>query len=117
MKYILIIFLSFMFAVPALAARQVSGTVPQVEPLQPPSQFAHPNISNNVQYQSVPGESSADGAASSSVANTVTASNDVALITTDSAPHNSTAPLIYFLLAVIGAAAVYVVYSRYSDKR
>jgi len=51
MKYILIFFLSFAFVNPALAAKMVSGTVPQLKPLQPAPAGIFPAYSKNIQYQ------------------------------------------------------------------
>ncbi len=50
-KYFFIIFVSVLaIAAPAYAARQIQGTVPKVQPLQPPAVNIAPNLQNNVQY-------------------------------------------------------------------
>lgn len=51
MKYICIILLSFFLALPAYAAKTVKGTVPVVDPLQPPAAGINFNASNNIQAQ------------------------------------------------------------------
>jgi len=51
MKYFLILFVSFAFINPALAAKPVKGTMPHVQPLQPPPPGISPNYSKNIQYQ------------------------------------------------------------------
>jgi hypothetical protein len=50
MKYLAIIFLSVAFVHPALAAKSVNGTLPKVEPLQPPPVGVYPNLENNIQF-------------------------------------------------------------------
>ena len=51
MKYFLTIAISLLLAQPALAARQVSGTVPLTTPLQPKPSGAAVNSKNNIQFQ------------------------------------------------------------------
>jgi hypothetical protein len=51
MKYLLIFFLSFIFINPALAAKAVKGTVPQLKPLQPAPAGIFPAYSKNIQHQ------------------------------------------------------------------
>ncbi len=46
MKYILIFVLSFLVFTQALAAKQVSGTVPELKPLQPPPQGVELDYAN-----------------------------------------------------------------------
>ena len=78
MKYIIAIFLLLSFAFPALAAKEVSGSVPVVQPLQAPSAIAHANVSNNIELQSkANGEAVApnSGVQSEQEATTVTANN------------------------------------------
>ena len=50
MKYFYIFFISFFLAMPAYAAKQVKGDVPNVQPLQPPAVGVRPNYSKNIQY-------------------------------------------------------------------
>ena len=53
MKYFLILLLSFAFINPALAAKAVKGTVPQLKPLQPAPAGIFPAYSKNIQHQDV----------------------------------------------------------------
>lgn len=50
MKYLLIFLFSFAIFNPTVAARQVTGTVPQVQPLQPPPLGVYANPSGNIQF-------------------------------------------------------------------
>jgi hypothetical protein len=49
MKYLVIILLSFAFFHPALAARAVKGTVPNVQPLQPAPVGVFPAFNKNIE--------------------------------------------------------------------
>ncbi len=51
MKYICIIALTLFLAQPAVAARQVSGSVPTTTPLQPMPEGVFGNPQNNIQFQ------------------------------------------------------------------
>jgi len=51
MKYLFIIAISLLLAQPALAARQVPGSVPSTTPLQPMPTGAAANVHNNIQFQ------------------------------------------------------------------
>lgn len=51
MKYFAIFFISFFLVLPAYAAKTVKGTVPQLQPLQPPAAGINPNLNGNVQYR------------------------------------------------------------------
>jgi hypothetical protein len=51
MKYLLAILISFAVINPVLAAKTVKGSVPVVQPLQPPPAGVSPAFNRSVQYQ------------------------------------------------------------------
>ena len=70
MKYIAIILLSFIITTPALAAKEVQGTVPVIPPLQPPTAGVAPSYSSNAENYDPTRTVSNSGADSSSDSST-----------------------------------------------
>lgn len=50
LKYLLILLVIFSFSSPVLAVKQVTGTVPEVKPLQPAPEGIYVNHSGNINY-------------------------------------------------------------------
>ena len=117
MKYILIFFLTLSFAAPALAARQVPGTTPVVQPLQPPPQNVFPNVKANITQS----QRYVSGSASGSPAQTASSStqNSGAALNSQSQGQSSSSAsgfgfgkiIIIVLLAALVVGLAYVIFS------
>ena len=113
MKYFAIIFLSFVLIHPAYAAKQVSGSVPVVQPLQPPAAGISSNVSHNIQEQS-PLNNEALGQAPQAMPTSSEqnpqAQNQTQSVPPAVAPYKKSSPWIWWLviLAVFGLFAFWL---------
>lgn len=101
------------------ASKPVKGEVPVLQPLQPAPENVKPNISNNIQYETIPAANQTDNSASAGFS----AGNDNTTTQNAQAPSqliahtysNKTLWVVALLLALLAVAGIII--SRYQRKK
>jgi hypothetical protein len=104
MKYFLIFLISFALFLPVYAAKTVKGTVPVLQPLQPPAAGVYPDVQNNFQSRGPDSQPAGQAASSGNSAQNSQPSSVGESQTPNSAgylPSQTSKPRLWILLLVV----------------
>ena len=100
MKYLFIFLISFSFASPALAARQVKGAVPDLPPLQAAPAGIAPNFGKNIQYSDPAHPAQAAVPTDSRLLNSNTPGNE-AVVVSPGVPYQKTGSWLWWVFGIL----------------
>ena len=108
MKYLLIFLISFAFIHPVYAAKQVQGSVPVVQPLQPPAIGVSANLNHNIQEQNVTqsGEANAPSSAQPTFVDQQNPLNQVGASGSTTAVYKKSSSWVWWPFIILGLILV-----------